>query len=233
MQVKSNNIKHSHENLYYNIYTIFILFVCVCTNACDCARMFAFILYVWYKPFSVISGDFRKFRIRNFGILNSEFGIPNSEFLNSEIRVSPEFGVRSEFFVYYAENPHFFFFKCLIYLDPRTREKYKTPKTGNRHGSLGGLLMEKSEAPEWGTPIIFGALFNTQNFLFYRGCLIKILFSKKKRTYRFFRILRVFVINVHPGEILFTSRSPLNKALLFRLKFPGSLKEGITTTPHW
>ena len=43
------------------------------------------------------------------------------------------------------------------------------------------------------------------------------------RTYRFLRIL--FVINVHPGEILFTSRSPLNKALLFRLKFPGSLKE--------
>ena len=43
------------------------------------------------------------------------------------------------------------------------------------------------------------------------------------RTYRFLRIL--FVSNVHPGEILFTSRSPLNKALLFRLKFPGSLKE--------
>ena len=43
------------------------------------------------------------------------------------------------------------------------------------------------------------------------------------RTYRFLRIL--FVINVHPGDILFTSRSPLNKALLFRLKFPGSLKE--------
>ena len=43
------------------------------------------------------------------------------------------------------------------------------------------------------------------------------------RTYRFLRIL--FVINVYPGEILFTSRSPLNKALLFRLKFPGSLKE--------
>ena len=43
------------------------------------------------------------------------------------------------------------------------------------------------------------------------------------RTYRFLHIL--FVINVHPGEILFTSRSPLNKALLFRLKFPGSLKE--------
>ena len=45
------------------------------------------------------------------------------------------------------------------------------------------------------------------------------------RTYRFLRIL--FVINIHPGEILFTSRSPLNKALLFRLKFPGSLKEPV------
>ena len=45
------------------------------------------------------------------------------------------------------------------------------------------------------------------------------------RTYRFLRRVppyHLFVINVHPGEILFTSRSPLNKA---RLKFPGSLKE--------
>ena len=47
------------------------------------------------------------------------------------------------------------------------------------------------------------------------------------RTYRFLRIL--FVINVHPGEILFTSRSPLNKALLFRFKFPGSLKEPLSS----
>ena len=45
------------------------------------------------------------------------------------------------------------------------------------------------------------------------------------RTYRFLRILFVINVHSHPGEILFTSRSPLNKALLFRLKFPGSLKE--------
>ena len=51
----------------------------------------------------------------------------------------------------------------------------------------------------------------------FTGVFNKNIIFKKELT----EVPGSFVINVHPGEILFTSRSPLhNKALLFRLKFP-------------
>ena len=76
--------------------------------------------------------DFPDFRFPITGYRISEIRNPgNPEIRKSEIRKSgfPDFRI-SDFG--FRRFPDFFFFKCLIYLDPRTREKYKRNKMGNR-----------------------------------------------------------------------------------------------------
>ena len=89
-----------------------------CTVECYCIRYRYRITYIGYPDIKISDIGYPDIGYRPISDIPSGYRI-------SDIRISD---IRYPI----SDIRIFFFFKCLIYLDPRTREKYKRNKMGNR-----------------------------------------------------------------------------------------------------